>query len=521
MRPAIICLAAILASAVPAAAGPYQLIEAIGRGDLAAVRAELEAGTDPDAFASDMATRYPVYLAARAGDAGMLELLVKSGADIDRRDGNGDRPLDWAARYGETEIARLLLAAGSRPDPAEAGQRVPLVEALNGSHLAVADLLLDAGASANRADRLDGSALHQAAAIDDVAMAQRLLRLGADPAAPGPYFGDTPLHAAARRASPAMISLLVAAGSPVEARTRDGETPLHLAAQYGRPAAVQALLDAGADPDAADSRRVGPLMAAMAWRPQAGWRAGIDDPRMTNRALAEQEAGSGRDQAAAALLLARRSRDLDRALATAVWAGYGDVARLLVRRGARAVAADDSLQPRRDAGSAVPRHAQGPWALGGAVNFPGMEMFDLLLAAGAGIGAQGADALIAAARAGRADIAARLLDAGVSADAAGRYGDTALAVAAMEGQVEVVRLLSARGADASAKGDAGRGIAALMAARVNGLACLAETREASRAWRPTEHIRETAALLARRHGEIAAILGIGPAPDATPRAACE
>lgn len=520
MRLAIIGLAGILASCVAAAAGPYQLIEAIGRDDLAAVRAELEAGTDPDAFASDMATRYPVYLAAKAGNAGMLELLVTFGAHIDRRDGNGDRPLDWAARYGETEIARLLLAAGARPDPAEAGQRVPLVEALNGAHFAVADLLLDAGAAADRADRFDGTALHKAAAVDAVAMAERLLRLGADPAAPGPYFGETPLHAAARRASPAMIALLAAAGSPLEARTRDGETPLYLAAQYGRADAVQALLAAGADPDAADSRLLTPLMAAMAWRPQAGWRMGIDDPAVTNRALADREGGRWRDQAAAALLLARHTRDLDRALATAAWAGYGEVARLLIGRGARAVATDDSLQPRHDAGPAGQRYAQGPWALGGAVNFPGMEMFDLLLAAGARVEVQGADALVAAARMGRADIAARLLDAGVPANAADRYDNTALAVAAMEGQVEVVRLLAARGADVFANDASGRGIAALMAARTGGLICLAETREASRAWKPTGHIRETAARLARRHGEIAAILGIEPAPEAAP-AACE
>jgi len=517
----VICLAGILASVLPATAGPYQLIEAIGRNDLAAVRAELEAGTNPDAFPSEMATRLPVYLAARAGNAGMLALLVTFGADIDLRDGNGDRPLDWAARYGETEIVRLLVEAGAAVDPApgEADANVPLVEALKGGHREAALILLDAGADPARADPFDGAPLHWAAARGDSAMAQRLLALGADPAAPGSRFGETPLHAAARRALPAMISLLVAAGSPIEARTRDGETPLYLAAQYGRPAAVQALLDAGANPDAADSRRVSPLMAAMAWRPQADWRRGIDDPRTTNRVLAEQEAGRWRDQAAAALLLARHSRGLDRALATAVWAGYGEVARLLIRRGARAVATDDSLQPRHDAGAAVLRSTQGPWVLGGAVNFPGMEMFDLLLAAGARIETQGADALVAAARAGRADIAARLLDAGVPSDAADRYGNTGLAAAAVEGQVEVVRLLTARGADASAKDAAGRGVAALMAARASGLACLAETREASRAWKPTGHIREAAAQLARRHGMIAAILDLDlPAPG---RGACE
>ncbi|HEX9187877.1 MAG TPA: ankyrin repeat domain-containing protein, partial [Vicinamibacteria bacterium] len=61
------------------------------------------------------------------------------------------------------------------------------------------------------------------------------------------------------------------------------------------------------------------------------------------------------------------------------------------------------------------------------------------------------DALFAAARAGDAVEVARLLDAGVSADARGRYGTTALFFAADKGHLAVVELLLARGADAAVR----------------------------------------------------------------------
>lgn len=504
----LFALFGLLLLAIPADAGRDDLMAAIDAGDPRRLEASLAAGADADGEweTPPMAAWLPVYLAAEAGRADLLALLVRFGADIDRRDRNGDRPLDWAARYGETEIVRLLLAAGARPDP-EPGQRVPLVEALNGGHSVTAGLLLDAGASAVRADEFDGSALYNAAAGDDVAMAARLLRLGADPAAPGYYFDETPLHAAARRASPGMIARLVAAGTSLEARTTDRQTALHLAATQGRVAAVRALLEAGADPDARDDRCVTPLMAAMAWRPRPDWRTGLDDPALTNRALAGAAGASWSDHAATALVLAGRTGDLDRALATAVWAGYGEVARLLIERGARAVATDDSRHARDDGRSAI----SGPWVLGGAVNFPGLTMFDLLLANGADVDVQGRDALVAAARAGRTDIVARLLDAGVQADAHDRFGNSAFVVAAVEAQVGVVGLLLAHGAGAAAN-EAGRSVVEAMTARVDGLVCLAQEREASRAWKPTEHIRGLAADRRRRQRAVLALLGIDAPP---------
>jgi ankyrin repeat protein len=508
----IVAACVVSLAGTSAEAGPRELIAAIGAGSLSAMNAELVSGTDPDGETEKppMATWLPVYLAAEAGRADMLALLVKFGADIDLRDTNGDRPLDWAARYGETEIVRLLLAAGAKPNPEEIAYiNVPLVEALNGGHFAAADLLIEAGASVNRADDFDGTALYNAASSDNVAMVERLLRLGADPATPGPYFDHTPLHAAAMRSTARMIEVLVAAGAPLEARSRDRETPLFLAAKHGRLEAVRALLAAGADVDATDNRQATPLIAAMAWRRPPDWEKGIDEGVATNRDLAAEAALVGwSDHAATVMLLAEQTSDLHRALATAVWAGYGEAAMRLIARGARAIATDDHMQVRDDGSMAVLRHDPGPWVLAGAILFPGLDMFDLLRANGASLEAQGKDALLAAALAGRADIARRLLDAAVPVDGRDALGNTPLLLAATEGHVDVVQLLIGRGADPAATNAQGNGVRALMANRIQGYICIAKGREASRAFKPTDHIHAMAVGLSRRHDAVIAVLGI-------------
>lgn len=496
MRLAIIGLAGILASAVPAAAGPYQLLEAIGRNDLAAVRAELEAGTDPDAFTSEMAPGYAVYHAAEAGNAEMLALLVKFGADIDRRDHNGDRPLDWAARYGETQVVRLLVEAGSAVDPApgEADANVPLVEALKGGHREAAAFLLDRGADPARADHFDDAPLHWAAARGDVAMAQRLLALGAGPA-PRAYLDlETPLHKAAYYAGPDMIRFLLAAGAPVDARDWHGATPLFIAARLGRIEIVRALVEAGAAVDLPDDKGLTPLLAALTWRPVPDLGPVLDDPMVPSRVYAQDARGrlDGVDHAAVAALLAARTQDLDRAFAEAVWGGYGEVAELLVSRGALGQAVTVDGRP----------------ALAGSIHYPGMAMFERVAAAVTSLSFDGAATMVAAGSAGRMDIVRALLARRWLVDTRDPAGMTAFLAAAVAGRPEAVRQLAALGADTAARDEAGRDAPALMRQRLCGLAVMLAGRNRARALLPTQHIVDEMERLGTAYEEILGALGL-------------
>ncbi|MCS7303790.1 MAG: ankyrin repeat domain-containing protein [Thermoguttaceae bacterium] len=90
--------------------------------------------------------------AVRFGQPEMVRLLLEKGADPNRADANGDRPLHWAARLGHLEIAQILLAHGAAVDlPNQAGERPLLLaarcSAWDGPRLA--QLLLDAGAQAD------------------------------------------------------------------------------------------------------------------------------------------------------------------------------------------------------------------------------------------------------------------------------------------------------------------------------------------------------------------------------------
>jgi len=483
---------AVLLSIAPALAGTRELMAALHGGNIVALRAELVAGADPngDPGSTPMAIRLPVYLAARAGRADMLALLVEFGADIDRRDRNRDRALDWAARHGETEIVRLLLAAGASPDPREhdPGTHVPLVEAIKGGHGEVAHILLDQGADVDRNSAYDGAPLNQAAGLRDISVARRLLAMGAGLAPREKLSRQTPLHSAAARSTPEMVRMLINAGAPLDARDWDGETPLFQAARLGRHEIVSVLLEAGAAVDIPDELGRTPLVAALTNRPAPDGGDGLDDPFVPTRDLLMSlpYARPDLDYDSTNRLLAAVTHDLDTALAEAVWGGWQETARVLVSRGALGQA----------------RTRDGRAALAGVFHYPGLAMFDLLSEATTNLSIDGNETLLAAAAAGRMDIAHALFLRRYRVDTRGPMGRTALMASAIEGRVAVVAELRALGADPEARDDTDNGIIELMRARLTELICRAEDRAASRAYRPTDHIESEVVRLEAAYREI-------------------
>ncbi|MBU3693290.1 MAG: ankyrin repeat domain-containing protein [Rhodocyclaceae bacterium] len=57
----------------------------------------------------------PLHYAAHQGDARIVELLLKAGANPDARSANGTTPLMMGAMSGVPEVARALLKAGADP----------------------------------------------------------------------------------------------------------------------------------------------------------------------------------------------------------------------------------------------------------------------------------------------------------------------------------------------------------------------------------------------------------------------
>ncbi|MFI1104788.1 ankyrin repeat domain-containing protein [Streptomyces melanogenes] len=93
-----------------------------------------------------------LFAAIAAGDAARVRAVLRSGADPERPDGEGARPLYEAAVNGKAEIVRLLLAAGAAPDTESSGigaEGTPLCAAACWGHTETVRVLLTYGADPN------------------------------------------------------------------------------------------------------------------------------------------------------------------------------------------------------------------------------------------------------------------------------------------------------------------------------------------------------------------------------------
>jgi len=288
----------------PPFARAYAAIEA---GDEAALRVEPD--RQPD-LVEARGTNGNDLLGLAGGDRRLVRLLLARGADPNRGNDYGWRPLHQAGYSNDVELARILLDAGAVDGTSARGDGgTPLVVALFWGHREVPELLaplpdnLRVAAGLGRVDRIRtlagtpaagahrgfyrphggfpaweprddpqevlDEALTYAARCGRVEALRALVDAGARVDA-DPYRG-TALTWAAVNGRVDAIRALVALGADVDGRGTFGGpdhgvgvVALHLAAQAGKRASVEALLELGADPTLRDAAHDGP---------PAGWAA--------------------------------------------------------------------------------------------------------------------------------------------------------------------------------------------------------------------------------------------------------
>lgn len=261
--------AVLLCAAGLQAAG--ELMEAVQRGDAAAVKGLLGRGADARAGDPDGTT--PLHYAAHRGDVATAEALLRAGAAAGAVNRYGSTPLLEAAAAGNARLVKLLLDAGASANTANPEGETPLMAAAKaGSAEAVAELIAR-GAQVNAREKWKGqTALMWAAAANRAAAAKVLIDRGADvnarsaavtPEKPYPANGNlvsvqpkgayTALLFAAREGAIDVIRLLLARGAKIDAADPDNITPLVMAIINGHYDAAGVLLDGGANPNLADA----------------------------------------------------------------------------------------------------------------------------------------------------------------------------------------------------------------------------------------------------------------------------
>jgi ankyrin repeat protein len=400
--------------------GGVGLLDAAEQGDRAAALRLLAKGADPDSPGPDGTTA--VMWAASNDDLELVRALIKAGANVKLKNQLGTSALTEAAVIGSTPIIDALLNAGADPNTKNPEGETPLMTAARSGHVEAARRLLASGADINAKENFGGqSALMWAAAQSQAEMVKFLVSQGADVNARGVI----------REWERKVIT---------EPRPKDmnkgGFTPLLYAAREGCVECARHLIAAGADPDLEDPVRVTPLNMALlnlhfefaAYVIKAG--ADVDKWDFFGRSpvymAADVSTLPTKGNGAVAVI---PSEDRVTAL---------DVARLLLEAGA-----NPNLQLKRR-----PPYRDVPQDRGG----------DTILA-------QGATALLRAARAGDAPFVDLLLKHGALVDLPSKEGVTPLMAAAgvefgtrvtrgrnrtNEGVLATMRLLLDAGADINA-----------------------------------------------------------------------
>ena len=172
--------AVVLAGATSTTFDP-ELIDAVRRGDVEAVRSLVRQGVDVNGAQGDGLT--PLHLAATSGGAEIAEILVYAGANLESRTRNGAHtPLHIASRGGHSAVIEVLLGASADLAVRTANGSTPLHFAAVSGVPSAAEMLLDHGAEVDaREDAAGQTPLIYAASSNYLEAVKVLLAWDADP----------------------------------------------------------------------------------------------------------------------------------------------------------------------------------------------------------------------------------------------------------------------------------------------------------------------------------------------------
>jgi cytohesin len=403
----------------------HLLHEAAGECKGIAVKVLLQLGAEVNSRSPSKRNESALNLAlssyGRPGDqvAGVVDTLLKHGADLTTRTFYGGIPLHYAAGRGHMQAVHQLLAKSIDLEVLDKDQMTPLHRAVINGRDDVARRLIEAGARVHVADANGLKPIHWAASKGHLSCVELLLKNKAD-------INDrcnsltVPLHWACGRGHEDVVRYLVENGANIKNYDRLKKTALRWAARYGHVSIVKYLLRKGLNVNWEESSG----RTALHWAAQKGHLEVV-------RILLE----AGADVKVTEL----HGTD---ALSWAVTYGHIEIVRLLLRHRADAF--------RKDNGGRTLLH----WsAAKGRVG-----VLEVLLKTGLNpnwADVRGHTPLSLATRYNHKDIVEILLTHGADPNFAGEGRRVPLFWAASYGHVEVLHRLIKFGANVNAKNDAG------------------------------------------------------------------
>lgn len=178
----------------------------------------LEHGADPDpVFAANGET--PLHAVARKGEAATCDILVRRGAEIDRRRKDGRTPYAVAELAGNRAVAQYLAEHGASTDLSAVDQ---LVAACSRGDRASAEAMLAVHPELESEFGPEHyAALYRAAERGDAKALETMLACGFDVNHGDDEIGKTALHAAAHEGRPESVRILLTHGASVSIRDRE------------------------------------------------------------------------------------------------------------------------------------------------------------------------------------------------------------------------------------------------------------------------------------------------------------
>jgi len=361
----------------------------------------------------------PLHLAAKIGEASVVEMLISKGADVKAKNKYSWPPLFFAANR---KVLNLLMENGASlneldlnaPDPTG---RTPLYAALAEGRVELAELLIEHGAylgkaELNKKNKEGKTPLHFAVEKGSMKVIKYLLEHGADINAKDKYDWPPLFYSPTEE----ILSFLLLKGASLkgvnlDAEGENGETPLHMACRLGVVALAEFLINRGADVKEKDEQKRTPLHKAS----QSG---SVEIVKLLLEKGAEVD---------------RKDEYGRTPLYYAAASGNGEVAKFLIDHGADVLAKDENGQ------SILHAAARGGLSW----------LAELCIRKGADINARDSDGwtpLHVAAEYGETEVAKLLIEHGADVNAKDKYGLTPLFYAAWKGHLKICKLLVSHGA---------------------------------------------------------------------------